>query len=126
MPGEEKPIMDRDTMPFVAPCRLISTLAPFKWLRHGFADLMRAPRESLAYGLVMASVIAAVSMVAWAYGTHLLVLAMLCGFVFLAPLTCIGLYAISAQLERDQPVSLARSLRAAIAPAFSVAAACAA
>ena len=39
--------------------------------------------------------------------------AMLCGFVFLAPLTCIGLYAISAQLERGQPVSLARSLRAA-------------
>jgi len=38
---------------------------------------------------------------------------MLCGFVFLAPLTCIGLYAISAQLERGQPVSLVRTLRAA-------------
>ncbi len=35
------------------------------------------------------------------------------GFVFLAPLTCIGLYAISAQIERGQPPSLVRSLRAA-------------
>ena len=40
--------------------------------------------------------------------------AMLGGFVFLAPLTCIGLYAISAQLERGQPPLMARSLRAAL------------
>ena len=39
--------------------------------------------------------------------------AMLGGFVFIAPLSCIGLYAISAQLERDQVPSMARSLRAA-------------
>ena len=38
---------------------------------------------------------------------------MLGGFVVLAPLTCIGLYAISAQLERGQPPLMARSLRAA-------------
>jgi len=40
--------------------------------------------------------------------------AMLGGFVFLAPLTCIGLYAISAQLERGQEPLMARSLRAAL------------
>ena len=104
---------DRDTMPFVAPCRRISPLAPFRWLSKGFGDLRRAPRESLTYGFVMAVIMAAVSLFAWSYGTHWLMLAMLGGFVFLAPLTCIGLYAISAQLEREQPVSLARSLRAA-------------
>ncbi len=113
MTEEEKPAIDRDTMPFVAPCRIISPLAPFGWLRLGFADLKRAPRESLLYGLVMAIVIAAVAIGAWTYGTHWLMVAMLCGFVFLAPLTCIGLYAISAQLERGQPVSLVRTLRAA-------------
>ena len=41
------------------------------------------------------------------------IIAMIGGFVFLAPLTCIGLYAISAQLERGQDVSIVRSLRAA-------------
>jgi uncharacterized membrane protein len=38
---------------------------------------------------------------------------MLGGFVFLAPLACVGLYAISAQLERGQSPRLSRSLRAA-------------
>jgi uncharacterized membrane protein len=113
MTENDKPAMDRDTMPFVAPCRIISPLAPFNWLRLGVADLRRAPRESLMYGLVMAIIIALVAVIAWTYGTHWLMLAMLAGFVFLAPLTCIGLYAISAQLERGQPVSLARTLRAA-------------
>jgi uncharacterized membrane protein len=113
MTENDKPTMDRDTMPFVAPCRVLSPLAPFRWLRLGVADLKRAPRESLVYGLFMAVIIAAVAIGAWTYGTHWLMLAMLCGFVFLAPLTCVGLYAISAQLERGQTVSLARSLRAA-------------
>lgn len=112
MTEDERPTMDRETMPFVAPCRIISPFAPFNWLRLGVADLKRAPRESLMYGLIMAVIIAAVAVGAWTYGTHWLMIAMLCGFVFLAPLTCIGLYAISAQLERGQPVSLARSLRA--------------
>ncbi len=38
---------------------------------------------------------------------------MLGGFVFLAPLACIGSYAISAQIERGEPVSMVRTLRAA-------------
>jgi len=113
MNESEKPTMDRDAMPFVAPCRTLSPFAPFGWLRKGIADLKRAPRESLLYGLIMAAIIAAVSVAAWLYGTHWLMVAMIGGFVFLAPLSCIGLYAISAQLERDQPVSLKRSLRAA-------------
>lgn len=113
MTEPEKPEFDRDTMPFVAPCRIISPLAPFRWLRLGAADLKKAPRESLLYGLFMAGIIAAVSVGAWIYGTHWLMFAMLSGFVFLAPLTCIGLYAISAQLERGQRVSLVRTLRAA-------------
>jgi hypothetical protein len=47
MTDEEKQTMDRDTMPFVAPCRIISPLAPFNWLRLGVIDLKRAPRASL-------------------------------------------------------------------------------
>ena len=113
MGDTEQVSFDKETMPFVAPCRTLSPLAPFRWLRLGIDDLRRAPRESLLYGLIMAAIMAAVSGLAWSYGTHWLMLAMLGGFVFIAPLTCIGLYAISAQLERDQPVSLVRTLRAA-------------
>ncbi|MEM8814756.1 MAG: DUF2189 domain-containing protein [Pseudomonadota bacterium] len=103
----------RDEMPFVAPCRKLSLLAPFRWLRLGFGDFRKAPRQSLAYGLAVAILIAGVSLLAWFRGSQWIMFAMLGGFVFLAPLTCVGLYAISAQLERGQPPLLARSLRAA-------------
>ena len=39
---------------------------------------------------------------------------MLGGFVFLAPLTCTGLYVISAQLERHQPASVRGALHAGL------------
>ncbi len=104
---------NRDEMPFVAPCRQLSLLAPFGWIRNGVGDLLKAPQQSLAYGLAVAVLIAVVSLLAWFRGSQWIMFAMLGGFVFLAPLTCIGLYAISAQLERGLEPSLERSLRAA-------------
>ncbi|MBT8068184.1 MAG: DUF2189 domain-containing protein [Gammaproteobacteria bacterium] len=104
---------NRDDMPFVAGCRKLSPWAPFRWLKLGIADLIRAPQQSLAYGLVVALLIGIVCLLAWFRGSQWIMFAMLGGFVFLAPLTCIGLYAISAQLERGQEPLMARSLRAA-------------
>ena len=111
--SQPPPDIDKDTMPFVAPCRKLGIFAPFGWLRQGFADLTRAPQQSLTYGFFMALIMAVVVWLAWSYGSHWFMLAMLGGFVFIAPLSCIGLYAISAQLERGQTPSMARSLRAA-------------
>jgi len=105
--------IDRNELPFVAPCRKLSPWAPFRWLRLGVADLVKAPQQSLVYGLAVAIMIGAVSLVAWFRGSQWIMFAMLGGFVFIAPLTCIGLYAISAQLERGLEPLLARSLRAA-------------
>ena len=105
--------IDRDEMPFVAPCRNLSLWAPFRWVRLGVSDLLQAPQQSLIYGFAVAFMIAVVSLLAWLKGSQWIMFAMLGGFVFLAPLTCIGLYAISAQLERGQPPLIARSLRAA-------------
>ena len=104
---------NRDDMPFVAPCRNLSPFAPFRWVGRGVKDLMHAPQQSLAYGLVVALLIGIVCLLAWFRGSHWFMFSMIGGFVFLAPLTCIGLYAISAQLERGQEPLLARSLRAA-------------
>lgn len=105
--------IDRSTLPFVAPCRKLSPAAPFRWLRKGVSDFRRALPQSIAYGLFMAVTMAIVVLLAWTYGSHWFMLAMIGGFAFLAPLTCVGLYAISAQLERGQNPSLQRSLRAA-------------
>jgi len=104
---------NHDEMPFVAPCRQLSLWAPFRWIKLGVADLLHAPQQSLLYGLAVAVMIAVVSLLAWFRGSQWIMFAMLGGFVFLAPLTCIGLYAISAQIERGLPPLMARSLRAA-------------
>jgi uncharacterized membrane protein len=105
--------VNRDELPFVAPCRDLSPLAPFRWLGRGTKDLMQAPQQSLMYGVVVAALIGVVCLLAWFRGSQWFMFSMIGGFVFLAPLTCIGLYAISAQLERGQQPLLARSLRAA-------------
>ncbi len=113
MTEEDQSEIRRDELPFVAPCRKLSPWAPFGWVRAGIKDLMQAPQQSLAYGLTVAILIGIVCLLAWIRGSQWFMFAMLGGFVFLAPLTCIGLYAISAQLERGQPPLFARSIRAA-------------
>jgi uncharacterized membrane protein len=113
MTDETQSEINRDEMPFVARCRILSLWAPFRWVRLGIADLLQAPQQSLIYGFAVAFMIAVVSLLAWLKGSQWIMFAMLGGFVFLAPLTCIGLYAISAQLERGQQPRIARSLRAA-------------
>jgi len=102
-----------DELPFVAPCRQLPAGAPFHWIKLGWQDLCRAPLASLALGFIMASLVAAMCLLAYLYGSFWFMFAMLAGFVFLAPLTCIGCYAISAQIERDESVSVMRILRAA-------------
>ncbi len=113
MVEEEQADHNRDELPFVAPCKKLSPWAPFAWVRAGIRDLMQAPQQSLAYGLSVAIMIGIVCVLAWFHGSQWFMFAMLGGFVFLAPLTCIGLYAISAQLERGQAPLMARSIRAA-------------
>ena len=49
---------------------------------------------------------------AWQYGDAWILFSALLAAIFIAPLACIGTYAISAQLERGQQVSLRRTLRA--------------
>ena len=113
MTDNDEQALNPDELPFVAPCRQLSPWAPFRWVKLGVSDLLQAPQQSMFYGLAVAVLIAVVSLVAWLKGSQWIMFAMLGGFVFLAPLTCIGLYAISAQLERGQPPLLVRSLRAA-------------
>jgi uncharacterized membrane protein len=113
MTDEDELAIDRDELPFAAPCKKLSPWAPFTWIRAGIDDLLQAPNQSLAYGLAVTIMIGVVSLLAWTRGSQWFMFAMLGGFVFLAPLTCIGLYAISAQLERGQPPLMVRSIRAA-------------
>ncbi|MEQ1440650.1 DUF2189 domain-containing protein [Fontimonas sp. SYSU GA230001] len=99
-----------DALPFVAPCRTVPALAAFGWLRLGWADLRRAPRQSLCYGLVMALMSYAITALTWWWGDLGLYLGLLSGFVFVGPWLALTLYAISIRLDRGEPVGLLRSL----------------
>jgi uncharacterized membrane protein len=99
-----------DALPFVAPCRRLRALAPFGWLRRGWRDLRAAPGVSLSYGAGIVVLSAAVSLIGWRYGSGWMLLVLLSAFIFVAPVLAIGLYAISAQLERGERPSLRRCL----------------
>jgi uncharacterized membrane protein len=102
-----------DALPFVAPCRNLTPLEPLTWIAQGWTDLRAAPLLSLSYGLFTAILCILMALVAIRFGSYWLLLATLSGFVFLGPVLCLGLYAISAQLERNQRPSHRVSFREA-------------
>jgi len=98
--------------PLLAPSRDIDIMAPFVWLKKGWADMRRAPRQSLSYGIAVTALSYLVSLLALGLGSWVLFLALLSGFIFIGPVMAIGLYAISAQLQRGEQPSLSRCFRA--------------
>ena len=112
--GAPEPEHDLSALPFVAPCRELPTFAALGWLRLGLNDFLRAWPQSTSYGAFIALASALVSWLSLKYGSVALLLTMLGGFVFLAPLVCVGLYAISVQLARGKRVSLVDAIGEAL------------
>ena len=108
-PPADAPAGD-EPLPFVAPCRKVPASAPIEWLRLGWQDLRRAPRQSLGYGLVLFALSWVVLLGALRIGGLALLVGLLSGFVFLGPVLAVGLYSISCQLERGQKPRLGRCL----------------
>jgi len=100
-----------DTRPFAAPCRRLPAGAPLRWLAAGWRDYTASPGISLAYGLIVFAVSLGVSLLAWTLGSYVLVISMLSGFIFIAPLLATGMYSVSRQIDRGGPVSFARSIK---------------
>jgi uncharacterized membrane protein len=95
-------------LPFVAPCRMLHWSDPFGWLRHAWADFRAAPRQSLTYGAVIVLFSWALAYIAIRYGGYFELLALVSGFILVAPLLAVGTYSISDQLERGLKPSLRR------------------
>lgn len=95
---------------FVVPCRSLAWSAPFRWLRLGWADLCRAPRLSAAFGLAIVLVSLAIAVFAWWLGHVALLVVLLSGFVFVAPLICVGLYGVARAHSRGSRPGLRSSL----------------
>lgn len=98
-------------LPFAAPCKRLELDAPFRWLKLGFADIKRAPKQSLSYGAVMVFISLLVSAIALQFGNFYSLLTMLSGFIFIGPLIAIGLYSISCQIQLGKKPVLGYCLR---------------
>lgn len=77
---------------------------PLRWLLLGFRDLMRNPLLSLAHGLLLASVGATMTWLA--FDQFWLLAGLISGFMVGAPVLATSLYAMSRAIERDEPVTL--------------------
>lgn len=100
---------DPGPRPFLAPCARLGFDAPWRWLRLGWADLRRAPAPTAVFGVVIVVVSIGVSWLAWSLGRFALLATLLTGFVFVAPMICVGLYCVSHALERGRRPRLADS-----------------
>ena len=98
-------------LPFAAPCRELETGAPIKWLKLGWQDLRRAPKQSLTYGAVMLVVSYIISLLAYYTGELSFFLSLVSSFIFMGPVIAIGLYSISCQLNLGLKPRLGYCLR---------------
>jgi uncharacterized membrane protein len=99
---------DANALPFVAPCRVLGTWEPIGWLGHAWRDFKAAPRQSLTYGAVVVLLSWALAYIAIRFGGYFELLALVSGFILIAPLLAVGTYSISEQLERGLQPSLRR------------------
>ena len=100
-----------EPLPFVAPCRALDARAPWRWLRLGWRDLRRSRDATLTYGLLVVAISWLVSLLAFRLGSYVLVLAIMSGFVFVAPVIAMGLYEVARQASRGDTPSIAVAVR---------------
>lgn len=89
--------------------RTVSGGAPLRWLRRGWADVRRSPLASLFYGAAFAIM---GMLLQWFVDRAAVQLALVTGFLLVAPFLAIGLYDLSRAAEAGERVTLADSLSA--------------
>jgi uncharacterized membrane protein len=82
----------------------------FDWLAAGWRDLMTQPGPSLAYGVIVFVLSAAVVAGLWQLGWGSFLFPALAGFLVFAPALATGLYEKSRALEAGDPVTFRRML----------------
>ena len=111
-----KPGVAADRQTLIAPCRELTLKSPFQWLAAGWNDYWAVPGISIGYGIGVFLISALLSWLAWLHGGWVLLLTLLTGFVFVAPLLAFALYSVPRQLFRGAEPSFRRTLLAARRP----------
>jgi uncharacterized membrane protein len=82
--------------------RALSSRQPLAWLAAGWRDFRRSPAVGVAHGLALAAFGAALLFAA--HDRFWLLAGAFSGFLLVAPVLAVGLYAVSRALERGEPV----------------------
>jgi len=96
----------------IVPSREIKVGAAFGWLRSGWDDFRDAKSVSLVYGLIVFLISITVAWLAWKLGGFVLLISVLSGFVFVAPMLAFGLYSVSRQLCEGKQPDLGHTIQA--------------
>ena len=102
--------------PFVAPCRDLDPRAPLQWLKGGWADFRTAPGLSFAWGVFTWFLSTVITFVSWKLGGWILLISVVSGYIFVAPLLAFALYSVSRQICLGKKPTLAKTLRAVKKP----------
>ena len=94
--------VDPEIEPLLYPCNKLGLDAPFRWLRLGWQDLKRAPRQSLTYGLGLVLFGYLITWLAWGEGNTVALFTLAMAFILSGPVLAFGLYSISRQLEQGR------------------------
>ena len=89
---------------------------PWEWLAAGWRDLWTHPGVSLGYGAIF-SIIAALML--WGMmqtGAQSIILAAFGGFMLVGPIFAVGLYEVSRDIERGEPVSFMGAIGKSLKP----------
>lgn len=87
------------------PVAAVDVEAPWRWLRLGWQDLVRARSVSLSFGVAIALASMVLINLLWHVDLLPYALPLAAGFMFVAPALAICFYEISRRLERGEPVS---------------------
>lgn len=90
----------------------IKFLEPFEWLTKGMKDMRAAGKYSLRYGFAIVFVSGLLTFALIASDTLFLLPFLVAGFFLVAPFVGIGLYQMSAHLERGESLSTCSVLEA--------------
>ncbi len=104
-------IIRQAQLPFAAPYHQLDTTAAFRWLKLGWQDFKRAPRQSLTYGFIMMLLTDLAGYFALEFGNFYSILSLVFSFLLLGPGIAIGLYSISCQLQKGKQPVLGYCLR---------------
>ncbi|KAA6186355.1 DUF2189 domain-containing protein [Thiohalocapsa marina] len=89
------------------------TLAqPWQWIERGWQDMIRARKYSLTYGAVIVLISGLMTLGLMVEGLTFIVPFLAAGFYLLAPVIGLGLYQMSARLERGEPLHFCHFLEA--------------